>query len=237
MRMKLGELLLKAGVLQEPQLQAALAEQRRWGGRLGQILIRMGYLSEDLLVKALARQLGMPRVDLARTPPTAEALARVRPALVQRHGVLPLALREDGTVLAVAMADPLDLEAVDAVKATTGCRRIEVHLAQESVIQRHIGHHYGRGADLSPEAGDGAGGLDVEGNAALQPEPDFQAMPVAVEPNAEAEADDPRALLHRIEERQRKEVAVLRTLVELLIERGVLDREEYLARLADRVKP
>ena len=55
---RLGDLLVRANVISEVQLQQALAEQQRWGGRLGGILVRMGLLTEDLLVKALSKQLG-----------------------------------------------------------------------------------------------------------------------------------------------------------------------------------
>ena len=61
---KLGALLVKANVLTEPQLGAALAEQQRWGGKLGEILVRMNVITEDILVKALAKQLNIPSVNI-----------------------------------------------------------------------------------------------------------------------------------------------------------------------------
>lgn len=66
---RLGDLLIKAGVVNDAQLNAALNEQRQWGGRLGAILVRMGALSEDLLVKALAHQLNIPRAAIGPTDP------------------------------------------------------------------------------------------------------------------------------------------------------------------------
>ena len=63
-QIKLGELLIKANVLQESQLKAALAEQAKWGGKLGEILVRMNLVSEDILVRALSKQLAIPAVNL-----------------------------------------------------------------------------------------------------------------------------------------------------------------------------
>ena len=62
-RKKLGELLLEAGVIDQKRLDAALAEQQRWGGRLGRIIVSMKILSEEAIVQALARQLSIPITD------------------------------------------------------------------------------------------------------------------------------------------------------------------------------
>ena len=61
--MKLGEVLVHAGLIDEFQLQSALGHQRQWGGRLGKILIDNGFIEEGKLVKALARQLRLPTVE------------------------------------------------------------------------------------------------------------------------------------------------------------------------------
>ncbi len=56
-RPKLGELLVMAGAIDQTQLGAALAEQRKFGRPLGTTLVRMGFLDEEALVRTLARQL------------------------------------------------------------------------------------------------------------------------------------------------------------------------------------
>ena len=70
----LGELLLKAGVITEQQLRAALTEQKKWGGKLGSLLVDLNFLDEDTLVKALSKQLNLPRVDFEGLVISAEAL-------------------------------------------------------------------------------------------------------------------------------------------------------------------
>lgn len=61
---RLGDLLVKAKVISESQLKAALAEQQKWGGKLGELLVRMNFLTEDMLVKALSKQMNVPAVNL-----------------------------------------------------------------------------------------------------------------------------------------------------------------------------
>src|SRR3981189_3439826 len=76
MRIRIGDLLVKAGVITELQLKAALAEQQQWGGKLGDILVRMEFLTEEVLVRALSKQTGIARADLTGDP-DAGALAVV----------------------------------------------------------------------------------------------------------------------------------------------------------------
>ena len=63
-RLKVGEILIKAGVIDEMQLAAALGDQSNWGGRLGVALVKMGLVEESDLVRALAQQLQIPVVKL-----------------------------------------------------------------------------------------------------------------------------------------------------------------------------
>ncbi len=260
-KIRLGELLLRAKVVTEAQLQTALAEQEKWGGKIGQILVRMGYLSEDLLTKALSKQLGIPRVDLEKTHPGAVALRKISPELAEGYGVLPLEVRDEGKTLLVAMADPQNIRALDELRAATGCR-IQALLAGETEIRRRIGQLYAA-EDLREGGGEEFKIVDAQGNtvmkkiedivppghvapgaagappppvAAAAPEPPVAPAapppPVAEAPGAAS--DDPVALLEKVERTQRKEVQILKALVELLIERGVFTREEYLAKVSRR---
>ena len=89
-RIRLGELLIRAGLITELQLKAALAEQRRWGGRLGRILVDMNFISEDMLVKGLARLLDVKRADLDRMDTPPDVLQRFDPVDCQNRGYLPI---------------------------------------------------------------------------------------------------------------------------------------------------
>jgi type II secretion system protein E len=119
-RMLLGALLTEEGVITPEQLEIALAEQRRTGGakRIGEVLIGLRFLTEARLLQALSRQLDTPIVDLAHEPPDAAALEIVPSEFAMRHHLVPLR-NNDGT-LVVAMADPLDIHAIDDLRLLTG---------------------------------------------------------------------------------------------------------------------
>src|SRR5258708_22600711 len=124
MRIKIGDLLVKAGVITDLQLKAALAEQSQWGGKLGDILVRMEFLTEEILVRALSKQTGIPRADLTGEGDRA-ALAAIPPEVAEEFGVVPLHFREEGRALLVAMSDPLNLSVTDHLPPLTQRPRID----------------------------------------------------------------------------------------------------------------
>jgi hypothetical protein len=152
-RIKLGELLVRAGVLDEFKLKAALAEQQRWGGRLGRILIEMNFVPEDLLVKALSKQLGVARARLDKPEIPADVLSRIDPQFAAQNAICPERYLADKKTLVVAMADPTNVGAIDELRFKTGLR-IETSLAGELEIAQAIDRvFYGRapieGIDIS----------------------------------------------------------------------------------------
>ena len=115
---RLGQILLEAGVLTQGQLQVALERQRQTGQRLGQVLLAMGVASQEQLAAALAQQQGLRWVRLAERPPDPACLLMVPEAVARQYQVVPLA-RQDQT-LVLGMVDPLDVLAMDAVRRLTG---------------------------------------------------------------------------------------------------------------------
>src|SRR5256885_13115984 len=118
MRIKIGDLLVKAGVITELQLKAALAEQQQWGGKLGDILVRMEFVTEEVLVRALSKQTGIPRADLTGDPDH-EALARIGPDVAEEYGVVPIATQDDGRTIVLAMSDPNNVMITDHLQTLT----------------------------------------------------------------------------------------------------------------------
>jgi hypothetical protein len=139
---RLGDLLVRAGVITDVQLNAALAEQKKWGGRLGTILVRMGALSEDLLVKALSKQLGIPRanLDAASVPP--QLLERIDRATCEKYNVVPLSYVADRRALMMGVSDPFHVVAMDDLSRRVGLR-IEPYLAGETAITQAIARMFG----------------------------------------------------------------------------------------------
>ena len=115
MRLKLGEILVRSGVIDEPQLLAALGEQKRWGHRLGVTLVKMGFLTEDQLCNALASQLNLPIAHLDNKRILPEVLALVPEELADTHMCLPLFVKRQGNVetLYLGVDDPTNLQVLD----------------------------------------------------------------------------------------------------------------------------
>lgn len=248
-QIKLGELLIKANVLQESQLKAALAEQAKWGGKLGEILVRMSLVSEDILVRALSKQLGMPAVNLDAVqvvPPHVKA--KIPSQTARDFSVLPLQLRDEGKTLVVAMSDPLNVRMLDELRAVTKCRIIP-NVAGRTSIARAFARMYEENMELE-DADTNFKVVDAQGRtvvknlkdldpaaaavvSAPKPAPPVARPPPPVQeaPRSTAGTGSPADLLRSVEEVQRKEVAALKAMVELLIEKGVFSRDEYLAKV------
>jgi hypothetical protein len=224
MRIRIGDLLVKAGVITDLQLKAALAEQSQWGGKLGDILVRMEFITEEVLVRALSKQTGIARADLSGEPDR-EAIGRIPADVAEEFNMVPLGLNDEGRVLVVAMSDPGNVMVTDHLHSLTGCR-IEAQLAGASAIRGAIARWY-RGEELS---GDDSSMRIVNnsGDSVTVNEEKAQAKNGQDVKAARASALE---VLRGMEETQRRSVQALKAMVELLIEKGVFSREEYLLRV------
>ncbi|HCE01337.1 MAG TPA: type II secretion system protein GspE, partial [Armatimonadetes bacterium] len=131
----MGELLLAHRLITQEQLDQALALQRERPGSLGSILVSLGFITEDLLLQALAAQHGVSAWRLERDAPKAAAVAKVPEHICRTYQVLPVEVR--GDLLVLAMRNPYDLDAIDAVRNVTGMR-VEPVLAQEDRLANAI---------------------------------------------------------------------------------------------------
>jgi type IV pilus assembly protein PilB len=136
---KLGDMLKEAGLIDDSELQSALTHQRTWGGKLGAILIEMDFVKEEELAKVIAEKLRIPYVNLFE-PEVSEAVIKlIRPEIAKKYHVMPA--RKEGGALILAMMDPLDIEAIDAIRFATGFN-IKPSLALESEIRDAIRKYY-----------------------------------------------------------------------------------------------
>lgn len=136
-RLKLGEIVLRAGVIDQLQLQSALGEQEKWGGRLGVVLIKLGYVTEQELVNAVAGQLGLPVATLDGKQIPRRILDLIPYDYADDHTCLPLFLKdEEGTeTLYVGMDDPSNLEVLDDLAFRTGMRVKPVVVAASEICE------------------------------------------------------------------------------------------------------
>lgn len=150
-RKRLGDLLVEEGLIDRYQLQSALAEQRKWGGRLGKHLIDLGIIGEAVLIKALSKLLQMPSVDVGRLQIPRAIIDYVPVKTAERFNLIPINVidpESNGSsrrTLVVAMSDPTNLAALDEVKFTSGCD-VRAVVSGDLSIERAIKIHY-HGAD------------------------------------------------------------------------------------------
>src|SRR3989304_8120582 len=100
-RVRLGEVLVEAGLITQTQLEQALQSQQATGERLGRVLVSMGLASQDAIAKAIASQLGLEYVNVQTTSIAEDVLTILPEAQIRRHQVLPL--RAEGEALAIVL--------------------------------------------------------------------------------------------------------------------------------------
>lgn len=140
MRKKIGEVLIESGLITMEQLENALLLRKGKNKRLGKVLIELGYVNEDQVAAALAKQLSLPLVDCGKFTISKDLITVVSKEIAEKKAVLPLQLKDKKLFL--AMADPLDWQALDDISFMTGLT-IEAAVSSESSILNAIEKYYG----------------------------------------------------------------------------------------------
>jgi len=136
---KLGEILVREGLITQEQLKKALLEQKGSGMRLGYTLVKLGFIEETEVTKMLARQYRMPAVDLSRFEVEPKILKLLTPDIAIKHTVLPL--KREGRTLTIAIADPNNVTAIEDIKFITRCDVFPV-IAGEYTLRNAIDRYY-----------------------------------------------------------------------------------------------
>jgi type IV pilus assembly protein PilB len=142
--LKIGELLVKEGLINQQALEKALQEQKSSGYRVGYNLVKLGFVNEVELTRMLARQYRMPAVDLTNFEVDPRIAKLIPSELAQRHLVLPL--KREGRTLTVAMADPSDLGVIDDLKFITRYDIFPV-IAGEYTLRNAVDKYYGESGE------------------------------------------------------------------------------------------
>ena len=157
MKMRLGDLLIREGLITEEELRVALESQRLSNKRrLGEILVASDQVTKTDLIKMLALQLEIPFLDLENTEIEAEAVKLFPEKLALKYGCVPIKQLEKK--LLVVMADPLNLQAVDDLNQITK-RDIKPAIAERQLIEQVI-RKYHR-ADSASEISDSLPGISI----------------------------------------------------------------------------
>ena len=139
---RIGDLLLKEGLVTQDQLNKALQEQRNNGTRVGYNLVKLGFVKETDLTRMLARQHRMPAVDLSKFQVDPRIAKLIPSELALKHSVLPL--KRDGRTLTVALSDPGHLGVLEDIKFIT---RLDIFpvIAGEFTLRNAIEKFYESG--------------------------------------------------------------------------------------------
>jgi type IV pilus assembly protein PilB len=220
---KLGELLIDAGLIDTFQLESALAHQRNWGGKLGGILVELEFAREEDVAKVIAEKLRLPYAQLFDPEVPEAVLKLIKPDIAKKYIVMPV--KKEGGGLVVAMSDPLDIDVIDELRFITSLN-IKPALALESEIKLAIRKYYDReqvvrrsAASFKEITRSSSGKMEIIRGSDLN-------MPKV------PEVDPSTALLSREETTvQSVQDGKIRldALISLLIEKGIISREELVS--------
>ena len=159
--MRLGEILIERKLITEEDLTRALELQKERGDKIGKTLVDMGFIAMRDVLAALSDQLGVPLVSIDGPPAVSTETEALSPRFLRQFRCLPVG-RDDHTVV-LAMADPLDVETVAAVRSCTGLK-VNTVLAAEQEILDAIDKYYGDSARgetaIDPDNADAAEDLE-----------------------------------------------------------------------------
>jgi len=148
------ELLQKVQLIDDRAHDAVISRARsRSGGHIVQQVAELGLATEGAIARAISVELGLPRIDLQMTPPESAALNLLDARICADRFLLPIALRENGDLLWLAMADPTDQDSIAVVRLRTH-KRVRPAVAGPSEILRAVRQCYaapGAGAEQQPE--------------------------------------------------------------------------------------
>jgi general secretion pathway protein E len=144
--MRLGEILIGRKLISQEDLERALELQKERGDKIGKTLVDMGFIAMREVLAALSEQLEVPLVAIDAPPYVSAETEALSPRFLRQFHCLPLS-REDHTIT-LAMADPLDVETIAAVRHCTGLK-ISTVLAPEQEIVDAIDKYYGESAARS----------------------------------------------------------------------------------------
>jgi len=155
---KLGELLVRDNLISPVQLQQALEEQKKKGGRLGANLTRLGFINEEELADFLSKQYEVPSINLADFEIDTEVISAVPEEQARKHNLIPI--NRAGATLVVAMADPSNMFAISDIEFLTGFK-VEVVVAPENSIAEAIDRYYEAASESFDDMLDDFEDLDI----------------------------------------------------------------------------
>lgn len=135
----IGHLLLEKGYIKQPQLDEALKIQKEKGGLLGQILAGLGYVTEEQIAQAITIQYSFPYLPLSNYEMDDAAIKMVSENVARQYCLIPI--DKIGNTVTIAMADPLNSQAIEDIELVTGCS-IQIFVSTATDIKQAIDKFY-----------------------------------------------------------------------------------------------
>jgi hypothetical protein len=139
-RQNLGEMLVAANLIDEVQMQVALAEQQQTGKRFGSTLVELKFIDENVLAAFLAKQMDVPCISLLHIDIPKKIVRKMNRTIALECQAIPVRV-DDGTRLEVAMVDPTDIDTIEKLELATSMTVVPL-IAPESSIQLMIERLY-----------------------------------------------------------------------------------------------
>lgn len=147
-RLRLGDLLIQQNVLTKEQLEQALQMQKGTNKKIGEILVEEGFITEEMISRALEAQMGLKTVQLRGLTVPGEIKNLIDGKLLKKYTVFPFEVDPyNANILHLAMADPLDMEAIDDIAIVTNMQ-IEPYIATRREIRSAIDRNYGEAENI-----------------------------------------------------------------------------------------
>ena len=122
--------------------------QKQVGKRLGEILVEQNFVTEEDIIEVLEKQLNIERVNLEIIRIDRRAIKMISENVCRKHLIVPYEIDDNNNTIKVAMADPLDIVAIDDVEISTGLN-VRPYIAVKQSIQRAIDIYYSNQKVLS----------------------------------------------------------------------------------------
>ncbi len=143
---RLGEILVREGLITPEQLEEALKYQGKHGGRLGSAIVKLKFAAEEDVTDILSEQFSVPSINLGSFDIEKSVLKLIPAEVARKYMLIPIS--RTGASLTLAMADPSNVFAQDDIKFMTGYH-VEPVVASEDAIARSIEKYYGSGKSLT----------------------------------------------------------------------------------------
>ena len=136
---RIGEVLLDRGVIDQQELQKALAHQKQHGGLIGTALVQLNIATEEEIALALTAQYGFPYLPLDNYELDDGLMATIPEQVARQYCLIPI--DRIGNALTLAMADPSNVQAIEDVELSTKCV-VQAFVSTPTDIYKAIDRYY-----------------------------------------------------------------------------------------------